>query len=245
MEYIVKNKEIVIKIPASNYGKFRFKTRDNKLQFGEIFPTRHKNFSEKIYLEWQIGYDATVIDVRSKKKNTKLRKRSFVSANRKRKYLYELSELIHKGIEIGLVSAKNLKILLEEINKYEEFIDDKRIVVEHDSKIEINGITFEETSIKLPTLFMIETADETQIEVSIQKQQYASSVQPMVYFCIPLKSFVNYKRILGRPSVVGDNLVYVINKRNAGILLTMLKIFSMCSRRHNHDVAEIIKILVK
>ncbi len=44
MNYKTKGKEIIIEIPASNSGKFRFKTRDNKLQFGEILLTRNMKF---------------------------------------------------------------------------------------------------------------------------------------------------------------------------------------------------------
>ena len=90
-------------------------------------------------------------------------------------------------MELEFITKKEVENLFNEIGGYKSFIDEKAITVEHHSQITINGINFEETSIKLPTLFMIETLDETQIEVSIQKQQYASGVQPMVYFCIPLK----------------------------------------------------------
>ncbi len=92
---------------------------------------------------------------------------------------------------------------------------------------------------------MIETLDETQIEVSIQKQQYATGVQPMVYFCIPLKAFKNSSDLLGRSSVVGDKLVYVINKNNVLNLIFMMKVFGMASKRHNYDIVEILKILLE
>jgi 8-oxo-dGTP pyrophosphatase MutT (NUDIX family) len=104
---------------------------------------------------------------------------------------------------------------------------------------------FEETSIKLPTLFMIETTDNTQIEVSIQKQQYASGVQPMVYFSIPITSFENGKELYGKPSTNEDNLIYVFDAKNINTLFDLLKIFAMCSRRHNFDIQEILKILLK
>ena len=77
------------------------------------------------------------------------------------------------SVKIGLLSKKDIESLLSEIKSYKNFIDQKAITVERHSKININGINYEETSIKLPTLFMVETEDKTQIEVSIQKQQYA------------------------------------------------------------------------
>jgi len=215
------------------------------LQFGATFSTRKDNFNENVYLEWQISYDTTVADAIKGKKDTKLKDLTFVGANSKTKYLYELSELVYEGISNGLILVDDISLLLKEITNYREFIDNKKIAVEYDSKIIINGIPFKETSIKLPTLFMVETTDGTQIEISIQKQQYATGVQPMVYFCIPIKSFHNYNAILGKPSKSGDELIYIINNKNARVLFDMIKIFAMCSQRHNFDIAEIIKILIK
>lgn len=245
MEYIIKEKNIWLAIPAANSGKFRFKKRKNRLDFGETFSTRECLFDEQAYLEWQIGYDVPVKDVGGKEKNTKLNKKSFIGSNGKIKYPYELSEVFYAAIELNLISKEEVKCLLGEIRKYANFIDEKIISVEHHSRLSINGIHFEEASIKLPTLFMIETLDETQIEVSIQKQQYASGVQPMVYFCIPLKSFKNSSNFLGRSSVAGDKLIYVINQSNAKNLSNLMKVFGMASKRHNHDIIQIIQTLLE
>ncbi len=245
MEYSAKEKSILVVIPAANSGKYRFKKRKNRLDFGETFSTRECHFDEQVYLEWQIGYDVPVKEVESGEEKTKLNKKSFIGSNGKRKFPYELSEIIYTSIELGLISKKDIESLLKEINAYRHFIDEKAISVEHHAKLVINGINFEETSIKLPTLFMVETIDQTQIEVSIQKQQYASGVQPMVYFCIPLKSFKNFSSILGRSSSRSDKLTYVIDSRNIQNLMALMKIFGMASKRHNHDVVEILKTLIE
>lgn len=245
MDYTVKENNILLTIPATNDGKFRFKKRKNRLDFGEIFSTRECLFDEQTYLEWQIGYDVPIKDVEDGKKETKLTSKHFVGSNGKTKYPYELSEIFYKAMELEFITKKEVENLLSEIRRYKSFIDEKAITVERHSQITINGINFEETSIKLPTLFMIETLDETQIEVSIQKQQYASGVQPMVYFCIPLRAFKNSLDLLGKSSVSGDKLVYVINKTNVLNLIFMMKVFGMASKRHNHDIVEILKILLE
>jgi len=245
MECIIKEKNILLIIPATNNGKFRFKKRKNRLDFGETFSTRECPFDEQTYLEWQIGYDVPIKDVEDGKKETKLTGKHFVGSNGKTKYPYELSEIFYKTMELELITKKEVENLLNGIMNYKSFIDEKAITVEHHSQITINGINFEETSIKLPTLFMIETLDKTQIEVSIQKQQYASGVQPMVYFCIPLKSFKNYSGLIGKSSVSGDKLIYVISKTNVLNLVRMMKVFGMASKRHNHDIVEILKILLE
>jgi len=245
MDYTVKENNILLTIPATNDGKFRFKKRKNRLDFGEIFSTRECPFDEQTYLEWQIGYDVPIKDVENGKKETKLTSKHFVGSNKKIKYPYELSEIFYKAMELEFITKKEVENLLSEIKRYKSFIDEKAITIERHSQITINGINFEETSIKLPTLFMIETLDETQIEVSIQKQQYASGVQPMVYFCVPLKAFKYSSALLGKPSVSGDKLVYVLNKTNVLNLIFMIKVFGMASKRHNHDIVEILKILLE
>lgn len=245
MEYVINGNDILLTIPATNAGKFRFKKRKNRLDFGETFSTRENVFDDQTYLEWQIGYDVPIKDVEEGKKGTKLTSRHFVGSNGKTKYPYELSEIFYKAMELEFISIKEVGNLLKEIGDYKSFIDEKAITVEHHSRRTINGINFEETSIKLPTLFMIETLDETQIEVSIQKQQYASGVQPMVYFCIPLKAFKNSADLHGKSSVSGDKLIYIISKTNVSNLVCMMKVFGMASKRHNHDVVEILKVLLE
>jgi len=245
VEYQTKDKSILLIIPATNSGKFRFKKRKNRLDFGETFSTRECCFDDETYLEWQIGYDIPVKDVEDGKGETKLTKKYFIGSNGKRKYPYELSELLYTTVDLGLITKKDVKDLCDEVKDYKNFIDDKSISVEHHAKLTINGVNFEETSIKLPTLFMVETLDNTQIEVSIQKQQYASGVQPMIYFCIPIKSFTNCSEIMGRSSVAKDELVYAINKSNVLNIVYLMKIFGMASKRHNHDVVQIIQTILE
>ena len=247
MEYRINeegNIEVVIK--ANNAGKFRFKKRQNRFSFGKTFSTRNKPFDEQTYLEWQIGYDVPVRNVEVGNVEVKLKEQSFVGSNDKKKYPAELSELFYITIKQSLISKEEVEKLFEEICVYRELIDKKTISVEKQkSQINLNGIKFEETSINLPTLFMIETLDGTQVEVSIKQQQYASGVQPMVYFCIPLTSFRNSSEFLGKPSNSGDKLIYVINKKNVQNLVNLIRIFGMASERHKHDIVQIIRIILE
>jgi len=247
MEYrINKERNIEIVIDANNAGKFRFKKRQNRFSFGEIFSTRNEPFNEQAYLEWQIGYDVPVRDVEAGNVEVKLNEQSFIGSNNKKKYPAELSELFYTAIEQSFISKEEVENLLEEIRAYQELIDEKAISVkEQKSKITLNRVNFEETSINLPTLFMVETLDGTQIEVSIKQQQYASGVQPMVYFCIPLTSFKNSSGFLGRSSTSGDKLIYVISKSNVQNLINLMRIFGMASERHKHDIVQIIKIILE
>ncbi len=242
--YTCVNGTIELTFSAANDGKFRFKTREKNEGFGKIFATRQKAFNEKVYLEWQIGYDAAVDDVKAGKKQTKLTQATFTGSNGKEKYLFELSEILYESVKCGLVSTKDLDKLQTEITAYNKFFDEKEILMETYSSILINGIPFKETAIKLPTLFMPQS-DNTNIEISIQKQQYASGVQPMIYFDIPFKSFANWKELDGKKSVKGNTLKYIIKKENAEVVTNMFKIFGMASSRHKYDVEQILKTLKK
>lgn len=244
MDYEIKNKEVHISIYVSNSGKFRFKTRKDSLSFGKSFATRSSIFSKDVYLEWQIGYDATEKDLKEKKKHTNLNKLTFTGYNKKQKYPYELSELIYEATKIGLISKDSLKKLGDELENYKEFLSDKEIDVSRKGTFTINGISFEETVIQLPTFFIGGFKDRTQIEVSIQKQQYATGVQPILYFSIPISSFADGSKFYGKNSKVGDKLIYVIDKNNVEVALLMFKVFGMASPAHNYDVREILKVLV-
>nr|MCU0238423.1 R.Pab1 family restriction endonuclease [Pyrinomonadaceae bacterium] len=190
MKYEREENLIKLIFSASNAGKFRFKKRKENVAFGKTFSTREELFDEKAYLEWQIGYDAIVSDVAKGNKETNLTQESFVGDNGKEKYPYELSEILYEAFLAKLLNLNEIDDLCDEINSYTEFIDEKEIEVEETSELLLNGISFAETSIKLPTLFFPQI-DGTQIEISIQKQQYASGVQPMIYFCIPFNSFAD------------------------------------------------------
>jgi len=244
VDYHVENRAIQLSLPAKNAGKFRFKKRESRLDFGATFSTRNLCFDNDTYLEWQIGYDVPVKDVEAGKAATRLTRKHFIGSNGKRKYPYELSELLAAAFDLKLLRTDNLKALCTEVEAYSSFIDDKAIEVEYYAKRSVNGINFEETSIKLPTLFMLETFDQTQIEISIQKQQYASGVQPMIYFCIPVRSFVNGADFLGRSSAAEDRMIYMIDQANAENLVMLMKVFGMASRRHQHDVVQIIHTIL-
>lgn len=245
MKYESSADSIELTFSASNKGKFRFKTRKTNVDFGTSFGTRSNEFNETVYLEWQIGYDipTTVIN-EDGSHPTKLTEFSFVGSNGKTKYLYELSEILCEAVIIKLVTANEIDSLLREIQGYDDFIDKNEIVVGEHTIIELNELPFIETSIKLPTLFMPQNSDGTQIEISIQKQQYAYGFQPMIYFCIPFRTFINWNELNGRCSVAGNGLKYTIDKNNIIVIMNLFRIFGMSSARHKNDIMKILSIII-
>ncbi len=154
MEITCEAGSIKFEFPAANRGKYRFKTRAQNIAFGNTYSARSTAFDSTVYLEWQIGYDAEVGQVTAGDKTTTLTKLTFVGANGKTKYPYELSEILYYCVKHGLVTEEEVSELLAEINDYEDFIDQSEIVVEEHANLVLNGLSFAETSIKLPTLFL-------------------------------------------------------------------------------------------
>lgn len=249
MRILKKNIGVGIYFLPKNNGKFRFKTRDTNFEFGKSFATTSNQYNNKVYLEWQIGYDATIIDVKKEAKITSLINYSFKGANKKEKYLYELSEIIYFLYKDGIISPNLIKELFNEISHYNDFISDRAIIINKDLKdVKINNFDFKETITSLPTFFYYPKIDGTQIEISIQKQQYATGIQPMVYYSIPIDSFVNGKSLTGKTFKdleKGFELEYIIDKNNISNFIDLIKIFGMCSPAHNFDILEILNLILK
>jgi hypothetical protein len=251
MEYLIEDHRLVLNFNAANNGRFKFKKRGTDISFGKSFSTRECQFDNEVYLEWQIGYDEVMTkeEIANEEGNSSELgdhdiRGFFVGANGKTKKPYELSKLLFSSLLIGLISRDELIFLLEEVESYNSFIDEREIRLDNPEEIRINNIIFKETSIRLPAFFMVDSTDGTQVEIHIKQQQYASGTQPMVYFCIPFRSFSNHQNLIGRCSVVGDELVYSIDNNNISVLLSLVKVFAMCSNAHNHDIKEILKLLI-
>ena len=245
LKYSSERNRLIVHLPSGNKGKFRLKARNNPFEYGVSFAGRKFAFSPSVYLEWQIGYDTTVKDEKSGKKKTSLRKISFIGANGKTKHPYELSELISESLNLSLLNKSDIESVLSWTEQTNRFFSERKISAERADDTIIEGFNFAETRVYHPTLIFNDTPDGTQIQISLEKQQYASGVQPMVYLCIPLSSFSNGGSFLDRPSVPSETLDYKIDRINVVNLLTLCKIFGMCSPAHKHDITEILKSLLE
>ena len=246
MIFYFKNNQLIFEIPNKNKGKFRFKERNNQNQFGNSFSTQSRKFNANIYLEWQIGYDAYIGDINKGTKKTSLDKQKFkfIGANQKEKYPYELSEFLYKLIEKDILKDATISNLKKEIQNYNQFLIKPPKIVQKNVTV-INKLKFNSAVTELPTYYY-KNKDETYIETVIQKQQYASGFQSMVYFCIPILCFSNGKEMIGYSSKEKEmNLKYCINSKNSNNILSLFKVLSMASENHKFDVIEILKVLEK
>lgn len=235
---------VTIDLPSANAGKYRLKTRDENIAFGAGFSGRNDPFHDGVYLEWQIGYDAEVKAVEKGDKYTALKTKTFIGANGKETYVYELAEILYFAATVDVVSLDKITALINEIKAYDEFIDTKEISIEKHDDVQLNGLHFAETSIKLPTLYMSQN-DGTQLEASIQKQERALGFQPMIYLSIPFKSFINCEDFRGRASKRGEFFSYSITAKNIETVFNLFRVFGMASAKHKQDTERILDVIIE
>jgi hypothetical protein len=231
IRHVSKEESIELFLPTKNKGKFRWKTRNDNSQFGSVFATATIPFSEDSYVEWQIGYDS---EVNHAKKTTILDMFEFVGANGKLKNPYELSEI--------LFLMKENKLFLDINARDFSFDDEYKIQTNKKETVDISDFKFHQQDIVLPTFSDYLNGKGLSIEISIQKQQYASGVQPMVYFCIPIQCFENYKQLIGKTSKEINEAKLVFSNSNKDFIFKMFQYFGICSSRHKHDILSIIKL---
>lgn len=236
----LRNHLVMLSGPLSSGGKARFKSRDSVLEFGESFATRKRRINESVYLELQIGYDRLISDM---DKQTSLEHLRFVGANRRVKNPYELPEIIHCLVQEGLLSIPELTRSRQRIIRNTFLLDDEFEIHEtFDGQDNVNGIHFAKTHIQLPTFK--HTQNDLTIEISIQKQQFGTGTQPMLYFCVPITRMSNSHNLLGRMSRQGDEWELIIDRDDAIFFLTMVEAFGICSESHKHDILEILELLI-
>lgn len=246
--FFIKGNKVFINIPVKNKGKFRWKNRKTINDYGEGFSTDKIPYSEDSYIEWQIGYDIPVKDYLKDPtaKPTVLNEMSFLNLKGIEKHPYELSEYLVAMFEAGLVSKKEIEELIDEVSKVKTSLENQfKIHTDSVGDYVADGLAFSQQNITLPTFIYTEKNGVSFVEISIQKQQYASGVQPMVYFSIPIQSLTDGKSMIGKTAkkLGFDQTTFVIDENNKCCILNMFKFFGICSDKHKHDIREILKLI--
>ena len=241
MKLLENSNNLQVIIPNKNKGRFRFLEKTDT--FYEIFATQQRSFTKNVFLEWQIGYD---ISHAAAAKSTCLNTPDFIFTNSKgvKKFPYEISEIVYKLTRLSIINIEELLAVCATISSYNDFFSDK-ITEENENKKTIkNELQFDRYSITLPS-YWLKNKDNTDINVAIKRQQYAYGVQPMVYFCIPINSFVNGDEVLGFSSKQKDcPLIYVIDRSNIDVVFNLLKTLAMASENHKRDILAILEVLI-
>lgn len=248
MSMLINNQErrIEITIPLTTIsGKIRIKKRSNVFEYGLPHATRRDKFLLSNYVEWQIGYDVVVDDV-EKLSETTLPHLQFIAYNEKSKALYELSELLFYLYKFGYVSKGDLKnVLLQTSESNFLYIEEiSHIKRTHPNEKIINGIPFYESKVEYPLLVHKFLNYEIIAEIVVREKQRAIGTQAMLYLCIPITEINASTNLLGRIAEKNEKAIFIINASNAQVVLEMMKIFSMLSRSHCHDVRSIINLIL-
>jgi hypothetical protein len=237
-------KEILVHIPlTTTSGKIRIKERNLLNEYGIPVATKQINFSQKHYVEWQIGYDVVI----GENKETTLIDKTFIGANGKNKALYELSEYVYYFHKWNLITKSELL----EIKKFAESADDKLLIdVNNDYNIlrsnfketKLFGIDFLQAEVKYPLLIHKIKNYDIITEIIIKEKQRAIGIMPMLYLCFPITELKS--NLIGRTAKAKETADFVISKDNAKILTEMLKIFGILSKAHKQDIISIINAII-
>lgn len=247
----LEDNKIFVEIPlTAQSGKTRVKIRNSFYEYGLPTATRQIPFSQKHYIEWQIGYDADKSD-NEKMNLTSLKNTEFIGANGKKKALYELSEYLFYFTKFGIIKINeidNILKFLENINS-SNFLDSQfQILRSHPIQQNILGIDFYCSEVKYPLLVHQFGSFDILIEIIIKEKQRAIGVQPMLYVCFPiteLKPVNNKPNLIGRVADSKECAYLILDSKDKQFILEAFKIFGILSESHNYDIRQILELIKK
>lgn len=238
-------KQILVHIPlTTTSGKIRVKERNLLNEYGLPVATRQMAFSQKHYIEWQIGYDLVI----GESNDTTLINKNFIGANGKIKALYELSEYLyyfHKWNIITKEELRDIKIFIENTND-KLLIDvnnDYNILRSNFKETQLFGIYFLQAEIKYPLLVHKFKNYDIITEIVVREKQRAVGIMPMLYFCFPIMELQG--DLIGRTAKTKETADFIFDGNNVNVLLEMTKIFGILSSAHKHDILEIINVILE
>ena len=142
-----------------------------------------------------------------------------------------------------IIQKNEIDLLIQKIKDTKEFLKEKfSIKKQKEKNVQLNNFIFSSSSTNLPT-FYFKTSNNLIIEIMIEKQQYATGIQPMLYLDIPISSFINSNEIIGNTSAHIKYGILNFNKELKDLILNLFICFGMCSKSHNYDVLEILNII--
>ncbi|WP_066388634.1 R.Pab1 family restriction endonuclease [Helicobacter himalayensis] len=247
----LENNKIFIELPLTTQsGKIRVKMRNSFYEYGIPTPTRQIPFSQKHYIEWQIGYDVDKND-KEKLALSTLQETHFIGANGKNKALYELSEYLYYFYQWKIITQQEISNLYEFLSnvKSDEFLDsrsDLSILRSHPASKNILDMNFYYCEVKYPLLMHKFGNFDILLEIIIKEKQRAIGVQPMLYVCFPiteLEAKENMPLLLGRIAESKECATLILDSKDKNFLLETFKIFGILSKNHNYDVLEILGLI--
>jgi len=228
---------IKIFIKKKTEGKIRFK-RVNKYGVKEQIKQDEINLRDtNQYIEWQITYN-----IEASKNDFDpdwlVSECLYRDVKGKKRYPYELSKILLECKKKAWIENHVYQKLIDEIEKYTLFLEEIPTYIQMENeKLNLGSLTFEIKKWIIP-IYKIYNSDGTFIEAIKEKQQFAYQMQIMVYFCIPFTCFTIYQN----PDN-SNEIVYLLTNDNIDSIINLIKVFGCASKRHQHDILEILKCI--
>lgn len=242
----VSSHRLWVELPL-NKGSVRVKRKIDTSVFGASVKACSKPLRKEDcnFIEWQIGYD---LPVKTGKARSTLFNKPFPGSAGKQKIPGELSEIVFWAHEFGFLTDAEIRKTKKALDGETEFLDSLVPIPARRPETETrNGFSFGRIDVSLPVL--VSDFGCFKVVVSIQKQQYGSSVQPMLYFCIPIsagngKLQFRYPAFDRKPETADEKICdWNIGKDEAGKCLDAFRLLGMLSSRHNKDTCQILQTL--
>lgn len=227
-------------------GKVRVKERSFFGDYGSPVSVRKKHLGLTNYVEWQIGYDLEAKNANRGK--TSLQASSFINYKGKRKYAYELSEILYYANERGLISQFEIQQIYDKIKNVDadqtfEELEEMNICRTNPIETSVNGMKFYKMTVKYPMLVHKFGQYDIYAEVIIREKQRAVGTQAMLYVCLPITTLQFKRNAIGRALDAKETGVWPIGQDEAKLALELFRVFGMLSPKHRFDVLAILKML--
>ena len=245
MTYTVQNSTIQVKLPVTHpTGMVRVKKRQNIFNVGAPVATRQNEFSEDLYLEWQIAYDTK--DIHKSVQKILFIRYKLNDEFKERRATYELSDLLYEAIKLDILPGERIQELITfgSSIKEDEYIEVNILpVVDKDGMFSTHQFQFIVCYEKRPILLY--QLGNTCIELVVKPKQRAVGMQIMLFFDIPVAELEEWENLKGRTAYANEEVTYVINKNNSIILIEIVKCFMLSSKQHNSDLLNILQAFNK
>lgn len=237
--------DVSVQLPITRpTGKVRVKRRSFFADYGEPVAPRSVPLTQDCYVEWQIGYD--LLATKENAGKTCLSATSFKNYKGEMKFAYELAEITHHSLNLGLIGRNDILDCVSRISA----IDDKNTFEETASisrtnpkEATINGLKFHAMLVTYPLFVHRFGRYEIISEIVIREKQRAIGAQAMLYLCIPITSLLFSKPVIGRTLDAKETATWKIGQEEAQLALELFNVFGMLSPKHRFDVLQILKTL--
>lgn len=209
--------------------------------FGVPIAPSRVDLDGSCYIEWQISYDTTAADHPSIVRGVKFQR------DGRTKHGCELTKILLGAVEQRVLTRDDLKRLRAEIDELRDvdLESAEKIALQPDAARK-DGVPreFERFAQKVPQF--VASTTEGSVEIQFKPKQRAVGYQPMVYVCLPSKS---WRQPAGGPRTPGHARVKeTVNFRfgpdQQKLLLSIVRAFGIASHEHNEDLGKILDALL-